>query len=337
MTKHVPALRAKVSVSVRGHIIRLSILVSVLALPFAQGSRATAEPSICEPEDPDDPVELVEPVEWCAVTTISAGDSGAVRMLLPEDASFSVPRSADGVFVDFGPGTAIDIAGEGRFLGFAITEDPPVTGGLMVLAGRVAEMNGPGEFFFDMTPGDRPCSGDVCTLRAGAYRLHLLVDAAPARVTLRFDGLRGAVELAPFAPVGGELRALRPHVDEENSRTVLVAGEVDRLVGQGVAFLALWLSRDAQVADELSTCFYRGEVPEPIAYLPGCPWPDEGSFTSTFTGTGPALHRETVLVLAGRTGPEDDRYALGASYVTASLVRDVGAVAWWLDLDPGAA
>ena len=162
----------------------------------------------------------------------------------------------------------VDMQARGRLTGFAIKKD----GGWDAPSANAIKTG------FCGTPGCVPTwpndstatvvtpdsNGFRGTLPAGNYRLFLLADGAPVRVTLRLPGLPGRIALTPNTPARTVLLAPKPTVAEPASAPLLYAGGSTWNVGPrgGLNFTVIW--KEQPVASEPSAvgpCEYTGMPP----------------------------------------------------------------------------
>jgi hypothetical protein len=180
-----------------------------------------------------------------------------------------------------GPSSTVSLAGGGRAVGIALTEHPPV--GLVnnkkfLLAGRFSTCAEPGCF----SPGDvvnfqwpRATAEERWdTLLAGDYRLFLITDGAPVKVTLRLRGLRGSKSIRPTAPTPLDLQTPPISLTHTNGPSYYAAGSTFQTGTRGFAVTLLSVRGPKDpVWAPYGACAYWGgpaKPPDRVAYGPHC-------------------------------------------------------------------
>lgn len=218
--------------------------------------------------------------------------------------------------------------------------------GRVVSAVLAREKKGPGKYWpaLEVTsfghcgtePGCRPdpdydsmgWSSSVDKLRPGIYRLYLIADGVPARVTLRFPELDGKLRITPALPAKAILQSATPQVQVEATRSIYSAGLTSPFRGPGMAMFAQTIHVPGTGTAVWGSCFYEDEPPadETTAYMPpNCP-------------DGPP-HRDPWIKEYSETSEEGLGFELGAFfipaamggwYVTTSPPDISGSVAFWI-------
>ena len=308
---------------VKTYPIRLLVvsvsLVSLGLLGQPVHAQESAE-SICTLPEDERPDELVEPVELCAETTLRASNSKVLRVTLPTEVELAG---------SFGPDGAIEIEGQGPFVGFVLTEDLPERDGRLILAGRLHREPSPSNTFRLFGGVDHP--GFDGTLPAGNYRLYVLATGSPVVVTLRFPELAGWVDVTPSTPNGFDSRSLEPRIWEEGGRLVYSAGEDGELRTRGLLLASIWINATDHTATDYGFCIHHGPS-DPASFLPECPHPEEDNwaFGPLIEVPPRATNVSGALVFRGQP---PGTYGLGAWYATVSQVSSTGSVVFWLDLE----
>lgn len=213
-----------------------------------------------------------------AKTTIITGSKPAVaRVRLTEAGSLSLRQD---LRRKSGPNPSVGLEGKGRFIGVVITDDPPKPGALTLLLGRFAgcievACDPQGDVMNVVYPFD---AGTSLILDPGDYRLYLVTDGAPVRVTLNFDtrSLPDKALIRPEAPVHLDLGNPDERSPATPTRSFYSAGSLWEMTNPGLVISSLWLQMDGSSDDAdqpvYGECSYRDAppVPEPIAYLPQC-------------------------------------------------------------------
>lgn len=188
-------------------------------------------------------------------TVISGTRSGSVAVRLPRAVSFDVYKD-------------VAVAARGRLTGFALKKD-----GAWDAPSAHAIKSG-----FCGTPGCAPVwprshvgmvvspdsTGYSGTLPAGNYRLFLLTDGAPVRVTLRLAGLRGRSSLTPRGGVRTAVVAPKPTVAEPATAPLMFAGGSFWQFGRrgGLNLTVAWKVQPApEEPSAVGACLYSGRPP----------------------------------------------------------------------------
>ena len=142
-------------------------------------------------------------IELAGTVRLEGSGPGDFPVHLPQPVSFSVFATATG------PKADVAVRGNGRVIGFLLHQD----GDWNTVIAHVEQ------YGFCTTPGCTPSAprynggvydprtGDQVTgtLPAGNYHLYFIADAAPAAVTLHFNGLSGSRVLHPSGPAPVEV------------------------------------------------------------------------------------------------------------------------------------
>lgn len=223
-------------------------------------------------------------------TTVVEGDqSGFVPVRLPRDARVSI---AEDLRRPSGPNPDIRTSGAGRFVGFALVEDPYPeirNEGRFLMAGRFGDCAEEGCRPARVTNVVQPLNaeGPELTLKKGNYRLYLVADGAPASVKLRLHGLGGRARIAvPAKPVVDlQSPATRLDVDDHGGR-VWSAGSSFQGGQVGFSLSVLTVRTQQYQGMDLGFCQFNALEPPPpeVAYGPHC------QTLVQALGSGAALH-----------------------------------------------
>lgn len=182
-----------------------------------------------------------------------------------------------------------------------------------------------------------PITFTVCFCRegdlAGTWELYVIADGEPVRVRLRVKGEVGSDSVLVTQRVRSEIQTLEPRVDDQVTHSVVSAGDFTDLEDVGFGVVGIWTHGNPHAATAIGDCNYYDYrdfgipsvfPPEEVAFLPGCPTGDGYVFPSVDPdgGSGGAF-----LTSAGF----GDQVGLGGWYTTAAVVKDYGAVAFWVD------
>ena len=216
-------------------------------------------------------------VQLGAVNVLSGKSTGYVRVSLARDATIAVSEPDK-------PGAAINkditVDGRGRFVGLALVEDP-YPGyrdyNRFFMAGRFGGCDERGckttneavETMFEASKD----AGARFVVKAGEYRLYLLADGAPVKVTFRLHGLRGKRTLRSTVAATEDLKTSPTRVDlEPGGGRVWSAGSSFDGGQVGFSFSSLVMKAADFTGTEVGICQYNAfhPPPEQMAYGPHC-------------------------------------------------------------------
>jgi hypothetical protein len=230
---------------------------------------------------------------------------------------------------DFRPGEDINLKGDGRFVGFVLSEDVPEHDGNALTAGMLPQDFGDQLFIF-LTDG--PTTGKLAStavLPAGAYNLFILADGSPATVTLRFRELEGHIQLAPKTPAQLDLRQLQPQIPIPGNQAAYTARGYRSLETYGMGFSISWLVAPTHIASEVGAClFLRDPLADVYSRLPGRCWDGGGGSAQWVTipprGFATATYGNSVL--------SPGEWGLGGYFESVSQVNRFGCLVFWLEM-----
>jgi hypothetical protein len=239
----------------------------------------------------------------------------------------------------FSDSSAIEVSGEGRFVGIVLrgtdsqTENVTVLGGAMPSRPRVPT--------FLMPVGRYPAvTGSYewaktypnqVTLPAGKYETYLIADGSPSKVTLRLPELSGSTVVRPTSEADSEIRqpSPKPVGGAGVTSNSLAAGVAGHLQTEGLVFHLLSFQTDVYATGHYAFCYSRGDGPEPAELGPVCPAGSEKwSITndrSPTTTPDPKLFMESYGYLP------PGRHMVGLWMASESLASDVSYLQVWLE------
>lgn len=221
------------------------------------------------------------------------------------------------------------ISGDGRAIGLVLVKEE---NGSIPKKPKAVDFIRFGKCFEEACPtrnsfGGAGGGGTGDRLPAGIYRLYLITDGAPARVTLYLDTLHGATTIAPRIPARAVVQTLTPRVP--TTPTFYSAGDVAPFRGNGITWFSQTLEVPGNGTAAYDKCIYFDDPPavQETAYLPtDCPggWQNGGRPTVVeYQDPGEDYLGYTVGVYARIPA------AIGAWYATTSPVDVGGVVAVW--------
>lgn len=250
------------------------------------------------------PVVLTETVQ------VQASRSAVVDVLLPEDASVSLSARRPGVRFD----------GPGRLVGVWL--EPREAHGSQ--SGFLSSVRLPG------FAGGKQLTHGTGVLRSGYYRLTVLTDDRPLRVTLRLNGLADRRTVVRPREVLQSTQKALPAREAVGSSLVTFGG-VASVNGPVQTFVVATArgSRDPLAASS-TTCERPDAGRDPMAFGPLCPGGSSGGYRYQLSAAGEELSGAgafTTFAPAERRGP----VGLGGSFGDAGGVRFGQALGVWLE------
>lgn len=226
--------------------------------------------------------------------------------------------------------------GEGRVAAAFLRESDrgPENGGALIAGYAIGRCQTEGcatrgrqsKFYFPMNVGR--------ILSAGDYDVVVVADSTPVAATLRLDAPRRA-------PVVRRARSGRPArsqiltlpVRPGSVANTYTAGAFNSWSKRAPTFglVGLWVDADGYIGTNYGHCYYYEgdalDVPEDLAFMPGCPTGD--AYRDTFVSQEPGAKGGAVLVSGNLGAPT----GIGVWHSTAAAeLLDQGAVGLWLDL-----
>jgi len=268
-------------------------------------------------------------VELTAVTSVVTTHSATVDVVLRDDARVSTAPADPGV----------RFTGRGRLLGLWL--DRPGSSADVLTSYRLPAFAGGDQVTYGSTSGecaaaiedglplDYECSGgQEVLLSAGRYRMTVLADGEPIRVTLSLTGLKkGEVTVRPSRRLAS---IQKPLPVREDAKALVTFGDTADLGGPTENIVvARAEAGDGSVVQESSLCRREddGATP-PLGYGPTCPGGTSGSYQLTVAGMGisGAFASSSSSAAGGPIG-------LGGSFDDSGGVRFGSALGVWLARD----
>jgi hypothetical protein len=282
---------------------------------------------------------LPSPASLGAVTTVVASHSGTASVALYDDVTLSVASTRN-------PDTSI--SGKGRFVGLWLTREDGTGDALSVyrlptFANGITKTFGSGYPTGQCTPWPNatvPLKWD-CThlptpkrllLHQGYYRLTVLTDGSPLRVTLHLHGANGHRTVHPTTTMR-TVEAALPQRD----------GVGDKMVTFGAAqsgfdtnaalmeFASVKIPANSSAWGE-AACdrFDDGSTPPPLAYGPACPG-GIGGGGAYYLKVGPAYREEGMWVWgSSSSNPRSGKLAQGGAFWSDQGVRLGQTLGVWI-------
>lgn len=281
------------------------------------------------------------------VNVLRGSSPGFVRVRVPHRAYANVRLDVGKLT---GPNRWIDISGAGRTVGFALTRQRPSDdlSKRFLMATRMSKCrfegctsrHDPIVFMRPFEFGDGPI---LMKIQRGNYRLYLIADGAPVKITLKLRGLRGHRVIRPAAPALIDVQAPRTRVlTQGNRRSVYSAGSTYRTGTRGFFVSAIYVLGRRFEGAVWGMCAYNGPAPpEDTAFGPHCSaltYGGLGSGTFGYFSGGPTARGFWVVIMstygAASLPPNfDGRRSLGAWYASPGPLDEFGSQAFYLSYD----
>lgn len=270
------------------------------------------------------PAAGAKPVPVLAGTTyLTASRPAAVDVVVPRDARVATP---------FGPTPDVTATGTGRVTTFVLVGTERRTASLTFAGGAapdgvtfflpVPQFPAPGGSAFDNVK----TFGNVTTVPAGRYRLYVIPDGAPARITLRLQGLPGRTTVAPSAPVRA---AVLSDVSATPDEAPAVATYVPQsLTGRGLALQVLYGRMEATAAWQLVMCHDNPRDDDVAVWQsPGCPGGDSHTFADH---RFPEAEPDAKQFVQGFAGLPPGDHAVSTVFASQGVTTALRYAAVWL-------
>lgn len=272
-------------------------------------------------------------VRLAPVTYVETSRSGTVDVVLHRDARVTLSGSDLGV----------RFAGRGRLLGLWLERDGGF--GDRVVSYRLPAFAGGEQITYGSSPAPECTSTPSSTvplytecaaqepqealLRAGRYRLTVLTDGEPVRVTLRLRGLSGReTTVRPHRPLASRQQVLP--VREDASAAMTFSDSVDLGTPAETFVVARAKATGAAALRGASVCRREDDAPAPpLAYGPSCPGGTSGAYAYTVDAGGQSYG----LVGAFASGSSQEHrgpIGLGGSFTDSGGVQLEQALGVWL-------
>jgi len=257
-----------------------------------------------------------------AVTSVVTSQSATAQVRLPHDARVAL---ADGVSFR-GPGRLLALRLEGADHSSSLHSYrlPDFAGGRQVTYGSVPPATCTSQPS-DQVPLTSDCTGSAppthVLLAAGSYRLTVVADGSPVRVTLRMQGLRGNRTLRPSTLLPTVQQTL-PAREQVGSSLVTFGDSAD--LGRPVETFLVARTRSGSTPTGSSACRREDAGTAPMSFGPHCP----GGSSGTFSYEAGAFGGGTGF--ASSTGDTSGPVGLGGSFSGSSGAELGQALGVWL-------
>lgn len=266
------------------------------------------------------------PVVLTGTTVLTGAASTVVPVRLTRPATFRQPQ------VDSNS-TAVGVQGKGRFVGFALVQDGTDPDKTVIIAGRVPSRLRPGrttELTSSALSSRHGGVAPVWTLPKGDYRLYLIADGSPAKVTLRLGGLPGAARtVAPGVRAASTVQRPAERLLDQG-----LSSAGGNAVTRGATLTFGWLGNRYQpgLVEDAQHCRYYGAAPgQESTFRPGCLGAAESNAINVANiDVGPLGTVSTSFAHDRRGGDHGQGYTL----LTAGARQSLDYIAVWLDLTP---
>ena len=262
------------------------------------------------------------------VTVLEGSQTAVTHVRVSQDTTLIDPR--------FNPGDGFSVTGSSALVGFALVSDQPQPE-IVLVGGRL-----PWAVSADSSPTTvlMPLRGldfsDRYSLPAGDYRLYLLTDGQPARVTLQFEGLTGETLLEPGQPVPYDIRTPGPRDSTPSESTYYASGDHATMQSNGLVFASRFSRYASYVSDREEGCFYERATDRSTDFGPGC-LPDGFPVAFTTATLTRLVDESTDFSYGGVSGLEAGRtYGVGFNAETVGVVKEHRFFSLYLNYEPAA-
>lgn len=256
-----------------------------------------------------------------------------------------------------GPNQSIELHGNGRFVGFALTSDPP-EGGPILVAGRFGECFEPGcdpgraiinyvwppEGASQAGPEGSSRIGRYLKLPAGDYRAYFTNDQLISRMRIRIRGLHGRVTLDSRNPASIDVQSPEVHLSVSEEQSTYAAGSAFDAGSEGF-FVGLLFLKSREYGDvSFGICNYAGPTapPSEVAYGPQCTTLALAGLGAGWFATFRAEQLDSgylILTMQSNYAPNsfppslDGRQGLGMWFASTGRVDLAGSQAFFVSYD----
>lgn len=308
-------------------ILLASLLVAGATLVAGPGNAAPAQQ------------QKAGPVALAGTTVIRGRTAGAINVHVPTPAVWS------------GSAKDVTITGGGETPGFLLTKsrketyEHPILGpieytyqdivasGTRLPARGVTKKWSAKDRTLLMMPGEE-------TIKPGDYKLYLIAEGKPVKITLTLKGLLGSTQITPRHERGLDMKLLpgRTKLDA-TAQGLYTAGDDDVLESTGLVFDAMVVEIKDSSEGEIGSCTYRGgprdeEQGEVVSYGPHCigAMPDRDYISTSFHWTG-NLGSRYMMMYGYTSGLDADRWTVSSWYRGSGTVIGGNAYGYWLNLE----
>jgi len=303
---------------------------------------------------------LVTAEPLAAVTTVTATTSGTANVVLYDDATVSAAYAHN---------PDVTISGKGRLIGFDLVSAtaaaagdsideltaerlPAFAGGVSYVTGSSAPPMQCSGYPNDTVPVQQECKGctyspspavplqascdyatpKFITLHEGYYRLSVLTDGAPVRITIRFHGLgKGHATVHPQSSFRSLETTMSPH-ESIGSSTVTYGGSATFGNATDIfTIVSAKLHHDAPLLADTECWRSDSSAPPPYAYSPACPGGHMQGYAYRVYVPAAGVGAEEVAVFAGSLTPTAPPTGIGGSLTDSDGPAYLGGLAVWVD------
>jgi hypothetical protein len=266
-------------------------------------------------------------VDLAGITVLEGSQTAVIPVRLDREAELLNPA--------YFPGQGVIASGDSPLVGFALVSDQPdpdqvLVGGL--LPWKVSQPRAQ-TVVIPLTGVD---FGDRFRIPAGDYRLYLITDGAPARVTLEFGGLPGETVLRPQQPVPYALKMPESRsITTPAGENFHVSGDHADLQSNGLVFSSDFTIYTSYFSSRSETCFYDRPTTD-ADFGPQC-LPDGFGSSFTFTDLTSLTGRQGRFSYGGYPGLSRGTYGVGQNQQDVAEVEEFSTLTLWLSYEQPAA
>lgn len=304
---------------------------------------------------------LVAAEPLAAVTTITATSSGIANVVLYDDATVSAAPTNN---------PDVKISGSGRLVGFDLISAGYATGGatddisavrMPAFAGSKTYVSGAyptpakcSDYPNDAVPVQQQCSN--CTywpsptvpvqgscdyprpksykLHEGYYRLSVLTDGGPLRITIRLHGVGKSRAKVHLQSTFRSLETAMTQHESIGTSTITFGGTASFADATNILTVVAAKVHPTSTLAAAAGCLRSDTgAPPPYAYSPACPGGQITGYSSRFTAPAGGVGGQDSTVFFGPLITDNPPNGVGGSIVDSDGPAFVGGLAVWVDSD----
>lgn len=276
------------------------------------------------------PAESATVANLAGLTVIHAAAPASMDVRLPRAATVATPFEAS---------PDLTVEGSGRLISFVLTGLDAGNRSVTIAGGTIGNADQSHRFLMPLplfpAPGGGTFEivktfGDTTSIPAGLYRLYVVPDGSPARISLRLRGLTGRTVLAPTRRAAAEIVPAGDEAADLPMQGNIFTGAVNRhLAARGLALQVLVSQLDGEAAWQLLMCHDNPSARPPAARedAPGCPSGEKHTFVDhRYPDTAP----DSKLFVQGFAGLPPGDHGVGAVYTSEARAKALDYLTLWL-------
>jgi hypothetical protein len=261
-------------------------------------------------------------VDLAGVTVLEGSQTAVIPVRLDRDAELLNPV--------YFPGQGVIASGDSPLVGFALVSDQPEPE--VVLVGGLLPWKVDNPRATVTIPLTGVDFGDRFNIPAGDYRLYLITDGEPGRVTLELGGLSGERVLRPQQPVPYALKMPESRsITTPTGENFHVNGDHADLQSNGLIFSSDFTIYTKYLSSRSETCFYDRATTE-SDFGPGC-LPDGFGSAFVINDFTTLTDRHGRYSYGGYPGLTPGTYGVGQNQQDVGEVEEFSTLTLWLSYE----